>query len=167
MPGQDADGSIAVHPVTSEDIPGRTLVVGLAPELQQNQPMYVLIDTGGGVDSGSNSLRSLADNDPSFAVPPISFIVSVPSARENAFWIGFGDPQIRLNLITVVLVDRAWIFIFSVMFQRAFNTDAPPLSSTGHVALARRASLDVVALHPEEPLEDLLIPQIGSVSGSS
>ena len=39
------------------------------------------------------------------------------------------------------------------------------LSPTGHVALTRPASLNVVALHPEEPLEDLLIPQIGSPTG--
>ena len=37
---EDADGSIADHPVTFEDIPGRTLVVGWAPEFQQNQTMY-------------------------------------------------------------------------------------------------------------------------------
>ena len=55
----DADGSIAIHPVTSEDIPGRTLVVGLAPELQQNQTICVLIDTGAGLDSSGRSLVGL------------------------------------------------------------------------------------------------------------
>ena len=47
------------------------------------------------------------------------------------------------------------------MFQLAFYTDALPLSPTGHVALARTASLNVVALHSEEPLKDLLTPHVG------
>ena len=44
------------------------------------------------------------------------------------------------------------------------RTEAAPLSSTGHVALARPATLDVVTPHSEEPLEDLLIPHIGSMN---
>ena len=101
----------------------------------------------------------------------ISFFVSVPPARENAYLIVPGHSQIRLNLLTVVVVDGAGIFIFSVillevgMFRLAFNTDALPLSPTGHGGLARPASLNVVALHLEEPLEDLLIPQISSPNG--
>ena len=50
-------------------------------------------------------------------------------------------------------------------FHLAFNTNALPLSSTGHVALARPASIHVVALHLKEPLEDLLIPHLGSTKG--
>ena len=50
-------------------------------------------------------------------------------------------------------------------FRRAFHTDAPPLSSTGHVVLARPASLNFVALHSEEPLKDQLIPHISSTNG--
>ena len=75
--------------------------------------------------------------------------------------VGPGDSEIGLNLTTFVLLDGAWIFIFSVVvwevgtFHLAFNLDAHPLCSTGHVALARPASLNVVALHSEEPLEDL------------
>ena len=68
-------------------------------------------------------------------------------------------------------MDGAWIFIFSVVrlevgtFHLASNTDALPLSSTGHVALARPASINVVAGHSKEPLEDLLIPHFGSTNG--
>ena len=72
----------------------------------------------------------------------------------------------------MVLVDGAWIFfIFSVAllevgtFHLAFNTDALPLSFTGHVALARPASINVVALHLKEPLEDLFVPHLGSTNG--
>ena len=57
----------AVHPVTSENIPGRTLVVVSAPELQKNQPMYVLIDAGSVLDSSGNSfvvLRTLTPISP-------------------------------------------------------------------------------------------------------
>ena len=74
----------------------------------------------------------------------ISFIVSVPLAVENAYLIGPGDPQIGLNLTTVVLVDGAWIFIFSVVllevgtFHLAFNTDALPLSPTGQTSKPQR-----------------------------
>ena len=187
MPGRCADGSLAVHPVTSENTPGRPWVVG-PRELEQNQTIYVLIDTGAELDSSDNSPASLADSDSNFAVAEqvvvpkgtvtfrvgevsttttivISFIVSVPLAGKTAYLIGPGDPQSGLNLITVVLMDGAWIFIFSVMFQLAFNTCALPLSPTGHVALASAASLTVVALHSEEPLEDLLIPHIGSPIG--
>ena len=39
------------------------------------------------------------------------------------------------------------------------------LRSTGHVALARPASINVVALHSKEPLQNLLIPHIGSTNG--
>ena len=51
------------------------------------------------------------------------------------------------------------------MYHLAFNTDAPPSSLAGHVALARPASLNVVALHSEEPLEDLLILHVGFPNG--
>ena len=51
------------------------------------------------------------------------------------------------------------------MFQLAINTDAHSLSPTGHVALARTASLDVVAFPLEEPLKDLWTPHICSLIG--
>ena len=51
------------------------------------------------------------------------------------------------------------------MFQLAFNTDAHSLSPTGHVALARTASLNVIAFPLEEPLKDLSTPQIVSLMG--
>ena len=86
--------------------------------------------------------------------PPfvISFIESVLLAGESTHLVGPGDLEIGLNLTTVVLVGGAWIFIFSVAlsevgtFHLAFNTDALPLSSSGHVASARPASINVVAL---------------------
>ena len=194
MHGQYADGSLAVHPVTSENIPGRTLVVVLTPELQQDQTVYVLIDAGSVLDSSGNSLAGLVNSDSNFAVAEqvivpngtvifragevsttttivISFTVSVPLAGENTYSGGPGDSEIELNLTSVVLVDGALIFIFSVAllelgtFQLAFNTDALPFSCTGHVALARPASINVVALHSKEPLEDLFIPHIGSTNG--
>ena len=56
VPGQDADGSIAVHPVTSEDIPGRTLIVVWALELQQSPVL----------DSSGNSLVGLVNSDSIF-----------------------------------------------------------------------------------------------------
>ena len=85
--------------------------------------------------------------------------------------VGPGDSEIGLNLAAVVPVDGAWIFIFSVVrlevdtFHLASNTEALPLSSTGHVALARPASINVVAGHSKEPLEDLLIPHLVSTNG--
>ena len=71
MPGRCADGSVAVHPVTSENIPGRPLVVVLAPELQQNQTIHVLIGTGPGLDSSGSSLVSPVDSDSNSAVAEI------------------------------------------------------------------------------------------------
>ena len=146
------------------------------------------------MDSSGNSLVGLVDSDSNVAVAEqvifpkgtvtfrvgevsttttivISFTVSVPLAGRNACLVGPGDSEIWSNLTTVVLVDGVWIFIFSVVlwgvgtFHLAFNTDAPPLSSTGHVALVWPASLNVVALLSEEPLEDLLILHIGSTNG--
>ena len=161
MLGWYADGSLAVHPVPSENIPGRPLVVVLGPELPRHQTIYVLIDTGARLDSGCNSLVSRADSDSDVAVAEqaigpkgtvtfqegavstattiaISFTVSVLlSFFFFAYLTGPGEPQMGLNLVTVVLMDGVWIFIFSVTFQLAFNTDAPLLGATGHVALAR------------------------------
>ena len=164
----------------SENIPGRPSVVVLGPELQQHQTIYVRIETGARLDSGGNSFVSLADSDSNFAVAEqvivpkctvtfqafaISFTVSVLLAGWNAYLTGPGDPRIGLNLITVVLMNGAWIFVFSVTFQLAFNTDALPLSPTGHVALSRTASLNVVARHLEDPLEDFSTPRVGSLMG--
>ena len=80
--------------------------------------------------------------------------------------VGPCDSEIGLNLTPFVLVDEVWIFTFSVgVWEVVFeHTEAAPLSSTGHVALARPATLNVVTPHSEEPLEDLLIPHIGSMN---
>ena len=69
-------------------------------------------------------------------------------------------------------MDGAWIFIFSVAllkvgtFHLAFNTDVLPLSSTGDVVLASPAIFffNVVAPDSEEPIENLLFPNVGSTS---
>ena len=46
-------------------------------------------------------------------------------------------------------------------FHLAFDTDAFTLSSTGGVALIRPAIFNVVAPDSEEPIEDLLFPNVG------
>ena len=71
--------SLGVHPVPFENIPGRLLVVVLGSELQQHQTTATTIS--------------------------ISFTVSVLLAGWNTYLTGPGDPQIGLNLITVVLMD--------------------------------------------------------------
>ena len=178
--------------VTSEDILGRTLIVVWASELQQNPMVYVLIAEAV-LDSSGNPLVGLVGSDSNFVmtepgvvpkgtwtfrvgevgtttVTVISFNMSVQRAAENAHVIGPGDSKLGLNFTPVVLVDEGWIVTFSVvvwklgMFHRAFNTKASPLSSTGHVALSRPATLHVVTPYSEEPLEDLLIPDIGSTN---
>ena len=58
---QNEDGSLAVHPVTSENVPG-------VPELQQKQTVCVLIDAGAVLSSSGNSLVGLVDSDSNFAV---------------------------------------------------------------------------------------------------
>ena len=67
--------------------------------------------------------------------------------------VGPGDSEIWLNLTPFVFVGEVWI-IFSVvvwkvgMFHRAFNTEAAPLSSTGHAALACYPALGRTARGP-------------------
>ena len=84
--------------------------------------------------------------------------------------VGPGASEIVLGLATVALVDGASVFIFSVIFQEvgtfhlAFDTDAFTLSSTGDVALVISAIFNVVAPDSEEPIEDLLFPNVGFTS---
>ena len=164
-----------VRPATSENIPGRTLVVLLALELQQDQTVYVLVDAGSVLDSSGNSLAGTVNSDSNFAVEEqvivpngtvtlpvgeastttsivISLTVSVPLAEEDTSLVGPGDSEIGLNLTTVVLVDGTWIFTLSVVLLEVAHSilrSTPMrsffLSSTGHVALARPASINVVA----------------------
>ena len=61
--GRGADGRLVVHPVTSEWFPGRIVVVVLAPEWQQNQTVYALMDEGLLLDSSGNSLAGLGNRD--------------------------------------------------------------------------------------------------------
>ena len=84
--------------------------------------------------------------------------------------VGPGASEIVLDLATVALVDGASVFIFSVIFQEvgtfhlACDTDAFTLSPTDGVALVSPAIFNVVASNSEEPIEDLLFPDVGSTS---
>ena len=84
--------------------------------------------------------------------------------------VGPGASEIVLGLGTVALVDGASVLIFSAIFQEVgtfhlvFDTDAFTLSSIGDVALISPAIFNVVALDSEEPIEDLLFPNVGSTS---
>ena len=57
---EHADGSLAVHPVTSEDASWSTLVVVLDQELHPNQTVYTLIDARAVLDSSGNPFVGLA-----------------------------------------------------------------------------------------------------------
>ena len=84
--------------------------------------------------------------------------------------VGPGASDMELDPATVALVDGASVFIFSVIFQDvgtfhlAFDTGAFTLSSTSDVALVSPAIFNVVAPDSEEPIEDLLFPNVGSTS---
>ena len=117
MHGQHADGRLVVHPVTSENIAGRTLVVVLAPKLQKNQTVYALVDEGSVLDSSGNSLAGLVNSDSNVAVAEevfvpngtvtfpagevsttttieIPFTVSVSLAEENTYLVCPGHSEI-------------------------------------------------------------------------
>ena len=84
--------------------------------------------------------------------------------------VGPGAPEIVLDLATVALVDGASVFIFSVTLQEvgtfrlAFDTDAFTLSPA---ALVSPAIFNVVPPDSEEPIEDLLFPDVGFTSDVS
>ena len=63
-----ADGSFAVHPVTSENVSWRTLVVVLDQELHPNQTVHILIDARAVRDSSGNPFVGLAGRDVNFVV---------------------------------------------------------------------------------------------------
>ena len=63
-----ADGSFAVHPVISENVSWRTLVVVLDQELHPNQTVYVLFDARAVLDSSGKPFVNLAGSDFKFAV---------------------------------------------------------------------------------------------------
>ena len=63
-----ADGSFAVHPVTSENVSWRTLVVVMDQELHPNRTVYILIDARAVLDSCGNPFVVLAGRDVNFAV---------------------------------------------------------------------------------------------------
>ena len=65
---QYAEGSLVVHPVNSENIPGRTMVIVLDPEWQQNQAVYARIDEGSLLDSSRNFLAGLGNRDSNVVV---------------------------------------------------------------------------------------------------
>ena len=156
--GQSADGNLAVHPVTSESLPARTLI-GVASEPNG----YVLIDEGSLLDPGGASLGNRDSNvvmEGQVAVPGgtvtfsvvkvstmttivISPTVSLARAEEDTSMVFPGDSEIGLDLTTGVLRDGTWIFIFPVVrlevetFHLGSNPDAFVLSSTGHLAWAQ------------------------------
>ena len=181
--GQYADGNLAVHPVTSESLPARTLIVMWASEWQQNQTVYALVDEGSLLDPGGASLGNRDSNvvmEGQVTVPGgtvtfsvvevrtmttivISPTVSLARAEEDTSIVFPGDSEIGLDLTTVVLGDGTWIFIFPVVrlgvetFHLGSNPDAFVLNSTGHVAWARPADINVCDWHLQESLEDFLI----------
>ena len=65
---ENADGSFAVHPVTSENVSWRFLVVVSDQELHPNQIEYILIDARTVLDSSGNPFVGLAGRDVNFAV---------------------------------------------------------------------------------------------------
>ena len=81
--------------------------------------------------------------------------------------VGPGASEMVLDFTTV---DGASVFIFSVIFQEVgvlhltLDTDAFTLSLTSGVALVSRAIFNVVAPDSEEPIEDLLFPDVCSTS---
>ena len=74
--------------------------------------------------------------------------------------VGPGASEIVLYLATVALADRASVFVAS-------DTGAITVSPTGGIALVRPVIFSVVALDLEEPIEDLLFPDVGSTSDVS
>ena len=74
--------------------------------------------------------------------------------------VGPGASQILLYLATVALLDGASVFIAS-------DTGAVTVSPLGGVALVCPVIFSVVALDSEEPIEDLLYPNVGSTSDVS
>ena len=62
------DGNFTVHPVSSENVSWRTLVVVLDQELHPNQTVYVLIDARAVLDSSGKPFVGLAGIDFNLAV---------------------------------------------------------------------------------------------------
>ena len=58
-----ADASFAVHPLTSENVSWRTVVVLLDQEFHPNQTVYILIDARAVLDSSGSSFEGLAGRD--------------------------------------------------------------------------------------------------------
>ena len=94
-----ADGSIAVHPVISENFSWRTLVVLLDQELHPNQTVYVLIDARAVLDSSGKPFLGLVGSDFSFAVAEqvivpnntITFL-TIDAITSTAMVVSFAEP---------------------------------------------------------------------------
>ena len=137
-----ADGSSAVHPATSEKFPWGTLGVGSDQEWHPNHTEYILIDAGA---------RAVQ-------VYKIHLVLLSGPTRVDPLQTRFC--QLLIMRMKVAAADGASVFI-------AFNTDALTLSSTGDVALVRPVIFNVVAPDWGEPIEDLLVPNVGSTSDVS
>ena len=74
--------------------------------------------------------------------------------------VGPSTSDIVLYLATVALADRASVLVAS-------DTGAITVSPPGGVALVRPVQFSVVALDSEEPIEDILFPNVGSTSDVS
>ena len=149
-----ADGSSAVHPATSESFPWGTLGVGSDQEWHPNHTEYILIDAGArAVQVYKIDLVLLSG--PTRVDPLQTRFCQLLSVRMKM--VGPGASEIVLYLAAA---DGASVFI-------AFNTDALTLSSTGDVALVRPVIFNVVAPDSGEPIEDLLVPNVGSTSDVS
>ena len=94
-----ADGSFAVHLVTSENVSWRTLVVVLDQELHPNQTVYILFDARAVLDSSGIPFVGLAGRDVNFAVAAQVIVpngtVTFPAGEASpttAIVVSFAEP---------------------------------------------------------------------------
>ena len=101
------DGSLAVHPVISENVSWRTLVVVLDQELHPNQTVYILIDARAALDSSVKLFVGLAGSDFNFSVAEqvvvpndtMTFVASEASTTTTMV-VSFAEP-VQLAVINV------------------------------------------------------------------
>ena len=81
-------------PSDSEDIPGHTLIVVWASELQQNPIVYVLVDAGAVLNSSDNSLVGLVDSNS-------NSVVTKPGVVPKGTWT-FREGEVSTTTITLI-----------------------------------------------------------------